>query len=219
MTVSVDLMRARLGMHEEHRFEFEGRAEVNGGSLPRSDWWRLEYCTNPYLLGCPDDRLASRFHDVFINQTELSPKALIGLLPVDNDNQFMRKFTHLLEEYAVREGLPNLHESCPYTAAVPYERGTTSAAVEVSGPEAVLRVRVRSCSKCSASKRAPVTHVRGPSAIVPTPSKLCMRCVRSCRSSIGEPRRSRAVKLSNHWRPIVRRRFDPRVPSFVTWMR
>jgi hypothetical protein len=110
MTVPVDLMRARLRIHEERRAEFERRAETKGGSLPRSDWWRHEYVSNPYLLGCPDDRLAIRFHDVFVNQTELSREALIGMLPVDDGNQFIRKFTHLLEEYALRGGLPNLNE-------------------------------------------------------------------------------------------------------------
>lgn len=110
MTVSVDLMRARLRIHEERHTEFENRAKANGGSLPRSDWWRFEYVANPYLLGCPDDRLAIRFHDVFTNQTELSREALIGILPVDDGNHFIRKFTHLLEEYAVRGGLPNLND-------------------------------------------------------------------------------------------------------------
>jgi hypothetical protein len=110
MTVPVDLMRSRFRLCESRRMEFEGSANANGGSLSRSDWWRHEYVANPYLLGCPDDRLAMRFHDVFTNQTELSPEALIGLLPVDDDNQFMRKFTHLLEEYSLRGGLPNLNE-------------------------------------------------------------------------------------------------------------
>jgi hypothetical protein len=108
VTVSVDLMRTRLRIHEERRAEFDQRAKVNGGSLPRSDWWRREYVANPYLLGCPEDRLAIRFHDVFTNQTELSREALIGILPVDDGNQFMRKFTHLLEEYSLRGGLPSL---------------------------------------------------------------------------------------------------------------
>jgi hypothetical protein len=108
MTVSVDLMRTRLHIHEVRRTEFERRAEAKGGTLPRSDWWRLEYVANPYLLGCPEERLAIRFHDVFINQTELSREAQIGILPVDDGNQFIRKFTHLLEEYALRGGLPNL---------------------------------------------------------------------------------------------------------------
>ena len=110
MTVPVDLMRARLRILAERRTEFQRRAEANGSRLPRSDWWRYEYASNPYLLGCPDDRLAIRFHDIFINQTELSRGALIGMLPIDDGNHFIRKFTHLLEEFALRGGLPNLNE-------------------------------------------------------------------------------------------------------------
>jgi hypothetical protein len=79
MTVSIDLLRARLRVHEERRAEFERRAGANAGSLPRSDWWRFEYVANPYLLGCPEDRLAIRFHDIFTNTTELSRGALIGI--------------------------------------------------------------------------------------------------------------------------------------------
>ncbi|MGB3317835.1 MAG: hypothetical protein WA978_04090 [Sphingopyxis granuli] len=110
MTVPVELMRERFRILEQRRIEFEKRAAANGGSLPRSDWWRHEYVSDPYLLGCPDDRLALRFHDVFINNTELGHEGLIGLLPVDDGNQFLRKFTHLLEEYALRGGLPNFKD-------------------------------------------------------------------------------------------------------------
>jgi hypothetical protein len=110
MTVPVDVIRARLSIHERQRSEYERRADENGGSLSRSDWWRHEYAANPYLLGCPDDRLAIRFHDVFTNVSELTRDALIGVLPIDDGNQFMRKFAHLTEEYALRGGLPNLNE-------------------------------------------------------------------------------------------------------------
>jgi hypothetical protein len=99
-------MRGRLRILEARRAEFDRRRQAGGGSLPRSDWWRFEYVSNPYLLGCPDDRLALRFHDVMTNVTELSHDSLIAPLPVDEPNEFMRKFTHLLEEYGVRGGLP-----------------------------------------------------------------------------------------------------------------
>ena len=105
MGVPLEVMRARLRMMEERCVDFEERAAASGGSLPRSDWWRFQYVSNPYLLGCPDDRLALRFHDVMTNQTELGREGLIGLLPVDDANEFMRKFTHPLEEYEVRGGL------------------------------------------------------------------------------------------------------------------
>lgn len=110
MTVPVDLMRARLRVFEHRREELQRRADAGGGSMSRSDWWRHEYVSNPYLLGYPDDRLALRFHDVFVNNTELSPQGLIGILPVDKDDQFIRKFTHLLEEYDVRGGLPKFND-------------------------------------------------------------------------------------------------------------
>ena len=108
MTVSVELMRLRLRQMEMRRNEYERRARANEGRLPLSDRWRHEYVSGPYLLGCPDDRLALRFRDVFINQTDLNREGKIGLLAVDNDGNFMRKFTHLLEEYGTRGGLPDL---------------------------------------------------------------------------------------------------------------
>ncbi len=74
--------------------------------LSRSEWWRHEYATNPYLLGCPDDRLAVRFHDVFINNTELNREGKIGLIPVLGEHGFMRKFTHLTEESSPNASLP-----------------------------------------------------------------------------------------------------------------
>jgi len=106
VTVSLATMRARLLIAGDRRSDLERRAAASGGSLPRSDWWRLEYVSDPYLLGCPDNRLALRFHDVMANQTELGRGGLIGLLPIDDEHDFMRKFTHLLEEYALRGGLP-----------------------------------------------------------------------------------------------------------------
>lgn len=108
MKVSVETLRHRLPFMERTRAEYERMAAAKGGTLSRSDWWRYEYSANPYLLGCPDDRLAARFHDVFINNTELGREGLIGLLPVLNEHGFMRKFTHLTEEYGMRGGLPDL---------------------------------------------------------------------------------------------------------------
>lgn len=99
-------MRGRLSILEARRAEFDRRRQAAGDSLPLSDWWRFEYVSNPYLLGCPDDRLALRFHDVMTNLTELGHNSLIGLPPIDEPNEFMRKYTQLLEEFGVRGGLP-----------------------------------------------------------------------------------------------------------------
>lgn len=83
---------------------FNDMAARQNGNLKRHETWRHEYASFPYLLGAPDDRLGSRFKDVFINQTELSPDAKLGLLPIGEGDAFMSKFTHLLEEYGLRTG-------------------------------------------------------------------------------------------------------------------
>lgn len=104
MTVSIAMLRDRLQMMEQRFHGFARRAEQNGGRLKRQEIWQQEYLSFPYLIGAPDDRVAKRFRDVFINQTELGDNAKIGLLPVDTVDSFMSKFTHLLEEYHARSG-------------------------------------------------------------------------------------------------------------------
>jgi hypothetical protein len=47
MKVSADTMRTRLQFMESRRIDFERRAAVKGGTLPRSDWWRHEYVSRP----------------------------------------------------------------------------------------------------------------------------------------------------------------------------
>lgn len=89
---------------EARRHHFESMAARQNGALKRHEAWRHEYASFPYLIGAPDDRLGSRFKDVFINQTELNPDAKIGLLPIEEEHDFMPKFTHLLEEYSLRTG-------------------------------------------------------------------------------------------------------------------
>ena len=93
-------------MMEERFNGFAKQAEQNGGRLKRHESWRKDYLSFPYLIGAPDDRIAKRFRDVFINQSELGENAKIGLLPVDTVDSFMPKFTHLLEEYGARSGGP-----------------------------------------------------------------------------------------------------------------
>ncbi len=106
MTVSITMLRNRLRMMEERFYDFTKQAEQNGGRLQRDEIWRKDYLSFPYLIGAPDERVAQRFRDVFINQSDLGDNAKIGLLPVDAVNSFMPKFTHLLEEYGARSGGP-----------------------------------------------------------------------------------------------------------------
>lgn len=104
--VSVDEIRSRLAQMDERRKYYEWKSENTTGRLVRHEVWRHSYLAHPYLIGAPADRVAARFKDVFINQTELGPNAKIGMLPVDVDDSFMQKFTHLLEEYGARGGEP-----------------------------------------------------------------------------------------------------------------
>lgn len=83
---------------------FQRLAAKQNGTLKQHEVWRQQYAYFPYLLGAPDDRLASRFKDVFINQTELGPDAKIGLLHIGDEHRFMEKFAHLSEEYSLRTG-------------------------------------------------------------------------------------------------------------------
>lgn len=106
MTVTLDILRDRLSIIKDRFEAYTKQAELNGGRLKRHEVWRRDYLSFPYLLGAPDDRIAQRFRDVFINTTELNPDAKIIPLPVDTTDSFMQKFTHLHEEYGARGGLP-----------------------------------------------------------------------------------------------------------------
>ncbi len=107
MTVSIEQLEERAKAMEARCQYLEEMATRQNGSLKRHEIWRHEYACFPYLLGAPDDRLAARFKDVFINQHELNPYAQIEPRPILGDEHaFMVKFTHLLEEYALRTGGP-----------------------------------------------------------------------------------------------------------------
>ncbi|MFN3780052.1 MAG: hypothetical protein ACT6R7_11010 [Brevundimonas aurantiaca] len=99
--VSIEALRLRHAGMQPRRAHYEWKSENTAGRLQLHEVWRHEYLREPYLLGTPDEHLADRFRDIFVNQTELGDNGLIGLLPVDQ-SAFMRKFTHLLEEYGAR---------------------------------------------------------------------------------------------------------------------
>jgi|SynMetStandDraft_2_1070026.scaffolds.fasta_scaffold00018_11 hypothetical protein len=103
--VSIEALRIRHTEMQVRRAHYEWKSENTEGRLRRHEVWRHEYLRDPYLLGATDERLAARFRAIFVNQTELGNNALIGMLPIDQSD-FMRKFTHLLEEYGARSGQP-----------------------------------------------------------------------------------------------------------------
>lgn len=104
MTVTPEQLKYRAKAMESRWQQFDNMAASQGGRMKLHETWRYHYTSNPYLLGAPDDRLASRFKDVFVNQTELTENAQIAPLPIGEEHAFMEKFTHLLEEYGLRSG-------------------------------------------------------------------------------------------------------------------
>lgn len=104
MTVTLDQLKDRAAWMEARCRQFEEKAASQNGKVSLHESWRHEYVSFPYLLGAPDDRLASRFKDIFNNVIELSEKSQIVPLPISSEHAFMAKFTHLQEEYGIRTG-------------------------------------------------------------------------------------------------------------------
>jgi hypothetical protein len=103
--VSVARMKRRFRMITEARMHYERKAGEEGG-VRRHETWRHEYLARPYLLGAPDERVADRFCDVFMNVMEIAPNGKLSPVDILADDTFTRVFTHLLEEYAHRRQLP-----------------------------------------------------------------------------------------------------------------
>ncbi len=81
--------------------------ENSGGKLPRHDWWRYQYYEFPYLAGAATEKVSSRFRDVFMNLSDLTSEGKITIRPgATDDSSLMPKFTHLLEEWNSRGGVP-----------------------------------------------------------------------------------------------------------------
>lgn len=106
MTIPSNVLADRLRSMEGQLKSYAEEAARNGGRLKRHEGWRHEYLSFPYLIGAPDERVAQRFCDIFVNMTHLNPEAKIGPLPPGHDDGFMEKFTHMLEEYGHRFGGP-----------------------------------------------------------------------------------------------------------------
>ncbi|PCG07540.1 MULTISPECIES: hypothetical protein [Sphingomonas] len=105
--VTLNQLRERAERVEQRRREYRERAVA--GTLVRHETWRLDYLSRPYLLGAPDERVAERFRNVFVNAMELSPKGQLTPVPMTRTDEYMQVFTHLLEDYSDRAagGPPN----------------------------------------------------------------------------------------------------------------
>lgn len=105
--VTVEQLRSRLAEFEERKAYYEWKSENAEGRLKRHEVWRHTYLSFPYLIGATDGRVAERFCDIFINQSELGNEGKIGIRPgFETDDSFSQKFTHMLEEYDSRGGMP-----------------------------------------------------------------------------------------------------------------
>lgn len=73
----------------------------------RHEIWRLQYRQDRYMVNLDDDQLNERFKDVLNNQQNLTAAGQVGLVPINKGGSFwMEMFTHLLEEYHFRGGIP-----------------------------------------------------------------------------------------------------------------
>jgi hypothetical protein len=78
------------------------------GALPRSDWWRYEYCQTPYLMLASDEYLSQRWLDQYHNNVRLTAAGQIAPREdfSDGTGMFGPLFTHLTMEFGSRGGVP-----------------------------------------------------------------------------------------------------------------
>jgi hypothetical protein len=73
--------------------------------VPRHELWRSHYRENRYARHLSRSELAKRIRDIFLNLLMLSPEGKIGLPPISPSmDVWMQKWTHVLEEMALRYG-------------------------------------------------------------------------------------------------------------------
>lgn len=98
--------KSALRWYDERIIEFERKRQGNSGKLSRSDWWRLRYCENPYLLLESEIALQQHFVDVFSNSMYISREGKIApYLPSEMGNGVdVEGFTHLMEAFGLRGG-------------------------------------------------------------------------------------------------------------------
>ena len=86
---------------------YRATSERNG-ALPRSDWWRYEYCQTPYLMLASDDYLAQRWLDQYHNNVRLTAAGQIAPRQdfADGQGMFGPLFAHLMMEFGTRGGVP-----------------------------------------------------------------------------------------------------------------
>ena len=125
--VTIDQLKRRFEAIDQRRQYFEWKSS-QPGRLTRHEVWRHQYLARPYLIGAPDERLAERFCNIFLNVMEITPNGKISPLPIVEMDEPTQVFTHLLEEYASRTGEALPSEDIQSTARKPFlkyfEHGT-----------------------------------------------------------------------------------------------
>lgn len=101
--VNVEQLRQRLALvsHRRQHFEFKS---AQSHRLALHETWRHSYLARPYLIGAPEERVAERFRNIFLNVMEIGSNGKIRPVPMEQTDEFMQVFTHMLEEYGVRAG-------------------------------------------------------------------------------------------------------------------
>jgi hypothetical protein len=103
---TLDQIRSRLDSFHVLN-ERLSREYSEKGALARSDWWRREYYAFPYLTGAKFEAIIERFCDIFFNTVDMNAEGqLTPHLDFKNEDSFMAKFTHMLEEINARGGMP-----------------------------------------------------------------------------------------------------------------
>lgn len=135
--VSVDQIRQRFITINQRRQHFEWKAD-QPNRLQRQEVWRHDYLARPYLIGTPDDRVAQRFRDIFLNVMEIGLNGKLCPVPMSETDEFMQVFTHMLEEYGSRNGElpPELIESARQPLVKYFEHGTPIGVTLFAGYEA-----------------------------------------------------------------------------------
>jgi hypothetical protein len=105
MIVTLDQLKRKLQTAALMKAELEAEGQRNGGKLARSDIWRLQYFTDPYLIGAHDERLSDRFRDIFLNMMDLTEEGKLTLRDLSEEINFVWKFQDIQEEYGLRGGL------------------------------------------------------------------------------------------------------------------
>ena len=74
--------------------------------MKRHEWWREQYNADPYMDGLPSGFIKTRTDDVTANNWYITDDLKLGIVSPRVDDFWMVSWTHLLEEWGKRGGIP-----------------------------------------------------------------------------------------------------------------